>query len=301
MAASVGMRVLIGVVLSVVTGLGVGVASGSAGGDALQPAPPAAELRVELQNATFGTQTYTLTCSPAGGTMPNPPAVCSAIAAELALLVNPGELPLACTEATAVHVSGTYNDTPVDAEFTPSCPDPTSRDRLLGRWFSFLPHESSVVRVDQGVGPLSLGESRAAVLSIFGNGKEGRRGVRVYRGVQRVVGHSVASIYAVGYDGAGRVDTLISIAGALQIYDRVVERADPEAPEPERNPVLARWLRVRCAGVKARAVRPLAHAPTTVIGPVVGRYSFEEQAVVVVSDAPRSACAVAGYLRTHDL
>ena len=124
MAASVGMRVLIGVVLSVVTGLGVGVASGSAGGDALQPAPPAAELRVELQNATFGTQTYTLTCSPAGGTMPNPPAVCSAIAAELALLVNPGELPLACTEATAVHVGGTYNDTPVERRVYAVVPGP---------------------------------------------------------------------------------------------------------------------------------------------------------------------------------
>lgn len=295
-----GKRFLIGAFLLTVPVLGAAAASGSDRGSNSGVTGQGSELRIVLENTDFGTQTYQLSCAPPSGTVPNPEAICAALAVEPDLLVDPGAFPGPCREPAGVRVSGEYRGKPVDADFTPSCPDPTPRDRLRGRWLSFFPTWNRV-RVGRGVGPLTLGETRAAVRSLLGKGERGPRGLRVYRRVYRTFKVTFVSLYGVGYDHAGRVDTLISVDGELTIDGHYVRHADPDAREPERKPTLARWRPIDCAGVKLRAMRPLTQPPATIVGALLKGDRFEESSIAIVTRVPSSACAAAGYLRTHKL
>src|SRR5438132_1252394 len=100
-----------------VLGLGVNqiALAWSADGD---PPSPTASLAITVENTRFGTQRYSLSCNPAGGSMSQPGAACTALSRTLELLVSPNEGGVPCADSVAVRVVGVYAQRQVDARFT---------------------------------------------------------------------------------------------------------------------------------------------------------------------------------------
>jgi hypothetical protein len=260
------------------------------------PPAPAVSLKITIENTRFGTQQYSLRCNPAGGNIPQPEAACIALSRNPELLVSPTEGGSPCPDSGAVRVVGVYDQRRVDARFTSSCQIPRRSDQLSTLWLSLFP-DGRKVRLDQGVGPLSLGDKRSDAESILGKGERGPGGLIIYRGHYRTrQGRRLESLYAIGFDRAGKIRTLVSLSPELTIEGRYVEHAVPEAREPESRPMLARWRRVRCGTLSLRVNRPLTLAPVTALGVVPGRSRSEEKALVIVSMRPRDACLSASYL-----
>jgi hypothetical protein len=263
------------------------------------PPPPAVSLKISVENTRFGTQQYSLRCNPAGGNIPQPEAACIELSRTPELLVSPMEGGSPCPDSAAVRVVGVYAQRRIDARFTSSCQIPRRSDRLVTLWLSLFP-DWRAVRLDRGVGPLSLGDERSDAETILGKGERGPGGLTIYRGRYRTrQGRRLQSLYATGVDRAGTIRTLVSVSPELTLDGRYVEHAVPEAREPESRSILARWRRVRCGTLSLRVNRPLTRVPVTALGVVPGRSRSEEKALVIVSTRPRGACLSASHLTRY--
>jgi hypothetical protein len=275
-------RVLIPALLLLgLTGLGSAVARGGSRIATPMQASPATDLRIVLVDYLFGEETYRLSCSPPSGTAPNPQAICAAITSEPSLVFGQASVPPSCPQAsrrTEVKVSGTYMGKTVATVFGPC----RSYQSDLGeRWYSFFPAAEAVdrVRIDRGVGPLSLGESRSAVQALLGTGRKGPLGLVLY---PRIVHTGVKSVYGVGYDSGGVVDTLLSTSTQLTLSQhRIGSISSPQ----ESNALFKAWTRIDCGGIKAWTNRAADHVPTTIVG------SGSKQPVVIISRVPRRICS----------
>lgn len=80
-----------------------------------------ARLRIDLRAGAFGPRTFTVRCSPARGSAPNPAAICAALAKHGYLLKAVRGQDHSCPAGPPVtHVAGTYRGHRVDATFS-SC------------------------------------------------------------------------------------------------------------------------------------------------------------------------------------
>jgi hypothetical protein len=260
------------------------------------PAAAVANLTITIQNTRFGTQRYSLRCNPAGGTTPEPDAACMVLSRTPQMLVTPTERGSPCPDSGAVLVVGVYGQRHVDARFTSSCRIPRRSDQLSTSWLSLFP-DGRKVRLDLGVGPLSLGDSRSEAEAILGKGEQGPSGLTVYRGHYRTRrGRRLQSLYAIGYDRAGAIRTLMSFSPELTVDGHYVEHAVPEAREPEIPSLLARWRKVRCGTLSLRIDRSFSGSPVTALGVIPGGSRSEEKAVVIISTRLRRACLSASDL-----
>ena len=101
--------------------------------------PPSTKLRIEI--GASGARVYRLTCSPAGGTVRRPRAICQALGRNPSLLVGGGGLDHSCpaSDVAAYRVSGSYRGHPVDATFgTPSCGWVPGQGDAYAEWASLL-------------------------------------------------------------------------------------------------------------------------------------------------------------------
>jgi hypothetical protein len=150
--------------------------------------------------------------------------------------------------------------------------------------------------VDRGIGPLTLGESKAATRLILGNGERGPGELTVFSGHYRARKVRLVSLYSVGYTRKGKIQTLISIAPELRVSGRYIERADPDASAPEDHPVLSRWRKGVCGGVTVRENHRLMSSATTAVGLITGRFPYEIKTIVIVSASVRTVCAPGGMV-----
>jgi hypothetical protein len=278
--------------LSALAVVGAGIVDGSREHASAQTTSSAIDLQVVLVDYYFGEETYRLTCSPPSiskppsGTPPNPQAICAAIAREPALVLGRPAIPPGCpahVQRDEVRVSGRYKGKTVATIIGPCR---TYQQPQLGElWFSFFPAADMVnqVRVNKGVGPLSLGNSRSAVQALLGTGRKGPGSLVFYPSI----GHTgVKSVYGVGYDHKGRVATLLSTSTWLTL-NRLSIGTNDASERRELNSLLNGWTAVDCGGVKARANH--GHGSTTIIGTGM-------KPIVIISKTPRRTCLAARRL-----
>jgi hypothetical protein len=157
----------------------------------------------------------------------------------------------------------------------------------VGRWLSLLPSSGTLdaVRLDRGLGPLTLGQSRSTVRGLLGSAPRVSGGLDVYRpGVAQGFRKTIPITLAVGYDQAGRVQTVVSNLIALTLGGHEI------APTAARGNGLAdllrSWTHIRCGGTAALADHPAVDDhPMTIIE------SSPDHPTVVISAAPPRACA----------
>jgi hypothetical protein len=258
-------------------------------------------VRITLENTWFGTQTYSLRCNPPGGTVPHPLLACSAINADPRLLVSPRPVGT-CRGSEAIKVTGSFNGVAVHAAFHEPCPNPREeQDALVSQWLSFFPQWGEV-RIDRGVGPLTLHDTRARATAILGSGQVVPGGLRLYRGTHTAGAVRFVSLYGVTYNRDGRVDTLISVEPELRVYGHYLPQAVPDARNPEPEPALRRWRSLKCAHIAARASRSIRPGvPVTIAGVIPRRARVQEAPFVIVTEKPNSACTLAEALRERYL
>jgi hypothetical protein len=254
---------------------------------------PAASLRISLYSSPFHL-TFHLSCEPDAGTLPRPHAACVALAHESQMLFprrpeRSGGLARSCPAPRWVlGVTGTYRGRSVETTFADTCAsEPLS---AFVAWRSLLPSSEHLdrVRVDRGLGPLTLGEGERNVRSMLGLPSERLAGLDVYRlggslGVLR--GPAVPELFAVGYDRMRRVDTLVD-NGMPSLYGEW-PTLTPGAASRVRS-----WLRVACDRHHVLADRPLlAGRAATIVHDAVNHPA------VVVTRRPQAACASTQQLR----
>lgn len=248
-------------------------------------AMPAASLRITYSDLMdFGPVTYALRCSPATGTAPDPKAICAAIAARSTLVLSGPGRDQSCPPTPSVDVQGTYGGKPVSVSFSKCF---AGQDDLISRWLALLPGSATLdaVRLDRGLGPLALGQSRAAVQALLGPAKHVSAGIDVYQsGVDEGFLKATPVTLRVGYDRAGRVQTLASNLIALTLDGHEIASTAQRAGG--LTGLLKSWTQVRCGLYGALADHPVgAGAPTTII------QSSPDHPTVVVSTVARNACA----------
>ncbi len=238
----------------------------------------------------FGPERYRLRCDPPSGTLPHPQAACAAIAGEPELvLAGPGVDHSCPAGVSGVRVRGEYLGQHVDVGFSPCSSQPGDP---LERWLSLLPaalQHQERVRLDHGFGLFSLGERRAAVLSLLLRPQEQRASISIYRPevVEGVSRGSAPKVFGVGYDHAGRVVSLLSDWSGLEIHGFPITLQTP-ADQTELIRQLKGWIHVRCGGVSGLMDHPSnRHVPRTVV------WMAGEQATVSISDAGVAICSAA--------
>jgi hypothetical protein len=237
----------------------------------------------------FGTETFQLHCDPLSGTLPDPAAACSAIANDPQLVLSGPGTDHSCPAFTpGVDVRGTYNGQQVDVAFSGCL---SGQDDSIGRWIALLgAQQQNRVRLDRGLGPLSLGEKASVVHTLLGPAQTTLSGVEVYR-LNWAAGfnETIPAVYGVGYN-AGRVVTLISNSIELTVYGqhRVALLTEPRGTRRglRAHGPLNGWLRIKCDGVGALADHILRYA-TTIIRRAV------DHPLVIVTSRPVRACAAA--------
>jgi hypothetical protein len=124
--------------------------------------PPSTRLQLEVGDAG-GAHAYRLTCTPAGGTVRQPQAICRALARNPSLLVGGRGLDHTCPGPTpAYRVSGSFQGHDVDATFgTPSCGWVPGQGDAYDRWASLLTHPGRGVAEDE-FAPVALTSAERA-------------------------------------------------------------------------------------------------------------------------------------------
>ena len=286
-----------GVTLAVVLAVAVG-ADGAVGSPVRVGGVSRAAIALEIVYGTVAwpTETYRLNCDPASGSLPDPAAACSAIAADPQLVLSGPGVDHSCPAFTpGIEVRGSYEGQQVDVGFSGCL---SGQDDAISRWLALLPwRQQNLVRLDSlrldhGLGPLHLGESASTARKLLGPPQTTLSNVDVYRLDWRAgFTASVRGVYGVGYH-AGRVVTLISNSIDLTITGRQV--ASLAQPSGSRRGLRARgllknWLRIKCDGASALA----DHAPqsaSTIIRRAV------DHPIMIVSDMPTGACAASARL-----
>jgi hypothetical protein len=248
-------------------------------------AMPAASLRITYSDLMdFGPVTYALRCSPASGTAPDPKALCAAISSRPALVLSGPGQDHTCPPTPSVDVRGTYGGKPISVEFSACL---AGQGDLISRWLALLPSSAALdtVRLDRGLGPLALGQSRAAVKALVGPAKHDSVGIDVYQsGVEDGFLKATPVTLRVGYDRAGRVQTLASHLIALTLDGHEIASTTQRAGR--LTGLLKSWTQVRCGRDAALADHPVTDgAPTTII------QSSLDHPTVVISTVARTACA----------
>lgn len=248
-------------------------------------AMPAVSVRVTYTDPLgFGPLSYRVGCAPPNGTVPDPKAICEAIAAQPELVRSGPGRDHSCPPTPSVELRGTYRGKPIDVAFS-ACLG--GQGDLIGRWLSLLPSSGTLdaVRLDRGLGPLTLGQSRSTVRGLLGSAPRVSGGLDVYRpGVAQGFRKTIPITLAVGYDQAGRVQTVVSNLIALTLGGHEI------APTAARGNGLADllrpWTHIRCGGTAALADHPAVDDhPMTIIE------SSPDHPTVVISAAPPRACA----------
>jgi hypothetical protein len=248
-------------------------------------AMPVASLRITYADVMdFGPVTYALGCSPATGTAPDPKAICAAIASRPALVLSGPGQDHACPPTPSVDVQGTYGGKPVKVSFS-ACLG--GQDDLISRWLALLPISATLdaVRLDHGLGPLTLGQRRAAVQALLGPAKRVSAGIDEYQsGVDEGFLRATPVTLRVGYDRAGRVQTLASNLIALTLDGHEIASMTQRANG--LTGLLEAWTKVRCGPDAALADHPVGDGvPTTII------QSSPDHPTIVISTVARNACA----------
>jgi hypothetical protein len=258
-----------GVTLAVV--LAVAVGAGGAVGSPVRfagVARAAIALEIVYSSVAWPPETYRLNCDPASGTLPDPGAACSAIAADPQLVLSGPGIDHSCPAfEPAIEVRGSYQGQQVDVGFSPCLSSPDN-DAII-RWLALLPWRQQnlvrldSVRLDRGLGPLRLGESASTARRLLGPPQTTLGNVEVYR-LDWAAGFtaSVRVVYGVGYH-AGRVVTLISNSIDLTITGRQV--APLAQPSGSRGGLRARGGCSR-TGSASSATAP-ARSPITLLSP----------------------------------
>jgi hypothetical protein len=246
---------------------------------------PVASLRMTYTDLMdFGPVTYALGCSPATGSAPDPQAICAAIASRPALVLSGPGRDHSCPPTPSVDVQGTYDGKPVNVSFSACL---AGQDDLISRWLALLPGSATLdaVRLDRGLGPLTLGQSRAAVQALLGPAKHISAGIDVYQsGVDEGFLKATPVTLRVGYDRAGRVQTLSSNLIALTLDGHKIASTAQRANG--LTGLLKSWTQVRCGPDGALADHPVGNGvPTTII------QSSPDHPTVVISTVARNACA----------
>lgn len=114
--------------LAILPALIAGCAGGSdetvtpAGQESQTGAPVSTDLTIVVDDGNGKTETWTLTCDPAGGTHPDTAAACAALEAKGKTALPPVPKDRMCTQIyggpQTAKITGTWNDEPVDASFS---------------------------------------------------------------------------------------------------------------------------------------------------------------------------------------
>jgi len=278
------------VVMAVAASAGAGGARAAPAGHLAQ-ATPVTALEIVYSSNFFGAARlhYRLTCNPAGGTLARAVAACAAIGREPWIIPGAAQPPHGVCESVrdgpvpspsfSVTVKGEYRGSAVDPE---ACFDERS-------WLRLLPSRGQLTKVliDRGLGPLRLGQSEASVHALLGEPEKTRHGLQIYAesgSVQQVTGApGVPAIFAVGFDRAGRVDTLLDNSFRLRV------RGESATTTPRAGSRLRSWRSYGCAGLHVLANRrPVRGRAATMILPLASLIP-----TAVVSSDPQSACAAA--------
>jgi hypothetical protein len=127
----------------------------------------AGHVRVVELGTMLGSFGYELRCGPAGGTVPRPARICAAIARRPALLYSfPGPDHSCPAGAPMVSIAGSWNGNPLHSTFS-VCTG--GQEQQAAEWAGLLPSTTALatVRLDRGIGLVSLGERAAAVLDLL--------------------------------------------------------------------------------------------------------------------------------------
>jgi hypothetical protein len=83
---------------------------------------PTTELKIVVDEGTGKTDTWTLTCDPAGGSHPDPSAACAALAAKGRTALPPVPKGIMCSQlyggAQTAKLTGSWDGKPVNASFS---------------------------------------------------------------------------------------------------------------------------------------------------------------------------------------
>lgn len=248
-------------------------------------AMPVASLQITYTDPMgFGPLTYGLRCSPPSGNAPDPKAICAAIASQPALVLSGPGQDHSCPPTPSVGVHGTYGGKPLSVAFS-ACLG--GQGDLISRWLALLPGSATLdaVRLDRGLGPLTLGQSRATVQALLGPAKRVSAGIDVYEsGVAEGFMKATPVLLGVGYDQAGRLQTLASNVIALSLDGHEIASTAPRGNGLAG--LLKSWMHVRCGRHAALADHPVGDGvPTTIIE------SSPDHPTVVISTVARNACA----------
>jgi hypothetical protein len=246
---------------------------------------PVASLQITYSDSMdFGPVTYGLRCAPPSVSAPDPEAVCAAIASQPALVLSGPGQDHSCPPTPSVGVRGTYGGKPVSVAFS-ACIG--GQGDLISRWLALLPGSATLdaVRLDRGLGPVTLGQSRAAVQALLGPAKHVSAGIDVYEsGVAEGFLKATPVWLGVGYDRAGRVQTLASNLIALTLDGHEIASTAPRGNGLAG--LLKSWAQVRCGRDAALADHPVGDGvPTTIIE------SSPDHPTVVISTVARNACS----------
>jgi hypothetical protein len=127
----------------------------------------AGNVRVIELGTMLGSFGYELRCGPAGGTVPDPARICAAIMRDPALLYSfPGPDHSCPAGAPTVSITGSWNGKPLHSRFS-VCTG--GQERQAGAWAGLLPSTTALgmVRIDRGIGLVSLGEREAAAVGLL--------------------------------------------------------------------------------------------------------------------------------------
>jgi hypothetical protein len=263
----------------------------------------------------FAGLTYTLNCDPASGTLPDPAAACAEISRYPGMVFEGASYAGSCGQgppSSGLSVSGKYEARRVKVEFF-TC---SEGDAYEANWKHVLPTEKqeNEVGIDRAIGPFALGATRASVEALLSSFPAASAGnLAVYHpwesgssacGVPR--DGEPSPILAIGYDGKGRVTTLIADQNRLAIGGRAVwsllVRCAHTGPEDlaHSEGSLRDWTTVRCGGLDGVADRPLGEAPkgqaTTILGP---EWEPDQFSFTIVASKPTSACEDVARLRAE--
>jgi hypothetical protein len=124
-------------------------------------------LRVIQSGGMFGSFAYSLRCDPSGGSVPDPRRICSAIAADPALLYSfPGPDHSCPAGESATTLIGVWDHRRLHSTFS-VCTG--GQEEQAGRWDQLLPQPAalSTVHIDRGIGLVTLGEDEATVVDLL--------------------------------------------------------------------------------------------------------------------------------------
>jgi hypothetical protein len=270
-----------GLALSAAAGV-VGFAAGAGGTPRAGSAPsPPTSLSIRETGGLAGSIRYSLTCEPAGGTLPHPTRACRALATHPELLtpVPPGT-PFPCPFGQpSFAISGRYAGRAVDVAYA-ACT--SGQGPVASRWRTLVPSDDArlTVRPGRAIGLWHLGDRESRIRAELGTGHPAgppcstcRRTYSLGAGqVAEIGNHFFMITLKVAYR-AHRVTGLEAnapwtIVGGLRLQagERSLERR------------LASWTRTVCPSGEVQLER--GHGPATIV-------AFERYVTrVVVQSAP---------------